>query len=732
MDIGEFLTASAAKDMRLREVMRRIELAGWKNDQHAMAQVVLALRTGKWKPFETILDARLKGVESFHGYIDIPPPDRLTGDIHIGHVLLPDWRIGHPVFLRSEHLTTHVVVAGPSGRGKTFLLSYLGLQAHRVGWPALVFETETEFDDFAFYLPPGHALVFDVKAGQFKRNPFQPLPGESMADTVARLSDVFREMFIGFGVNILSETCMELHSDAGWVALSQLYELLKSTRTSRSRDRRRDYLESLLSPISSLVLHLRSTYDVLEGYPLDELQGRTVVLKLAYLPNDVVLFFTIELLSAISDKKLRDGRNAAPQIIIIDEAQRLLSAAEHSQTVVGEHAIPDIIATTRKRNTGLVVATQLFQKLPPVVVGNFATQIYFRQLDGEAARSIARSLALTSEQERQLLELPDRVVVVRHPNATRPFLVRVPDLDLPRLATEDQLNTLMASLLPTLSWKPVPATNGKSAPQNRTRSAQAQRATRAGTPDQRSDGVDHDEAQDTAHHDVNVDGPSDNRVTETPARTNDQLSKSLLVHLEDFAERPYEPQNHRYLRRKLSGYMGDMMNTDLMERGLTKEHFVRFGGRGSPTKWVELTDLGWQTVRAFNPKVQSPRGKGSFHHKGWQHKIADVVKERWPNAQVTIEDASEGKAVDVLVHMDGKVFGIEVSHTTRPEDEERNVINDLDFCDHVFVLAEKQSHLDAIRELVEVSPDITPEQRGRVSYATLAEFIRDPLGDRLL
>jgi len=684
MEGKNFIALTNREDRIQEEMLHLIEMAGWKEDPRILGLVQLAVRTGNWEPILKLLRLRFRGVEKTHPFIELPSSDETTGNITLGNLLLPDWSLGDRVGINPEHLNTHMQVCGPTGGGKTWLLKALILQIAFSGVPVFVFDTEDEFKDLAAYLPPRTVLVFDVSKGEFKRNMWQPLPGETFMDTEARLRDVFREVWVGEGgINILSEVALQLHEEQGIFTISQFHERIKKMRGKRGLDwRRQQYLEALINRTSNLVNHLPGTYDVLEGYSLDEITNQCVVFRLSNLSTDLVVFFVIELLSAISDMKLRDTVNT-PLVVVFDEAQRFIKPAGYSGTVLGDPAMLDLIRTFRKRSTGMILATQVASELPPVVFGNVATSMFLQTTDGSSILQIGRSLSLSQEQMKFMPEIPQRCALVRYPNFPKPFLVKIPELRLDRTISEEQINKIMAPVLASLKWKPRPNEIDDAMPVRNDRS------------------------------------PDEKKQMTKKERKEKPLAKDETDYLIEVARTPFEPVTERDKRLGLSGYKGDSLRGKLTQRAMVVAHKIFTGRRGGQITILETTPEAWKYLRSIKAGVEPPPGKGGFLHKYYQHQLK-IYLDLNHGCEAVIEDMSSGKAVDVSAEIDSERIAYEIL-VNGVAKEQDNILKDAESYGRIVMLVQDEKQLNELSEWVEAQPD--QDIRNKVQITKINDFL---------
>jgi len=713
-----------AHDQQIQRLLLRIKQAGLEEDPRVIVQLQLAIRTGNIVAAEQAISLaeRSPMVRPHQPFGELPHPQLVTGEILVGYAVDEDWSLAFPVFLKREHFDRHVVNVGAPGTGKSVTNRSFALQLQALGDNFIFLDSENEAWSLAAYAPPGAILRCTIRDGQFKRNPFEPLPGESFADVDARMRDIDREVWVGDGgVNLGTEIGFELYQRQGVFTVREFYEELLRRRAKMSKAvdmRRAQYLEGLVNRFTGLILHLAGTYDCLEGFPFEDLALHSWVFNLQGMASDTRVFFPIELLAAFDDYKAALGDTDLRTVLFLEEGHRFVKSAGHADTILGEPLLFDTVRTGRKRKLGVVTTTQEAKDLPSVISGNSASHLYYATTDGESIKRIASDHSLTQEQARLFPELPPRYAVMRHPEIAKPFLVRMPEISFNIPVTEAEISEMMEQVLATLRWTPAPDRN----------------VARPVAPIAFNDAgdVERNEAQDGVveggYSDTGVHGAG--RGTPISRDVDSAMSSDLLDDLEDMGANPFDAATERDKRRGVSLGVGNAHREKLLALGLIKEHQVRLVKRGSPTKLIEVTDKGWAVLAEYKRKTARPVGRGKFSHVYWQHKIAEHIRAELADATVTIEDQTTGKAIDVLVRTGSEVIGIEISETTPAEHEvRRNIEEDLKVCDLVFVLAEGAKHLETIRELT--NKTLGDYDVKRVAFSTLLDFYLSPISPSL-
>lgn len=694
-------------------ILRRIEECGLHNDSRVLPQVNLALRSGDWSSVIRIIAMlRTQRTETLsHPFDDLPPPETVAGEILVGYVVNPDWSLGHPVFLKLEHFDRHVVNVGAPGTGKSVTNRSLALQLESCGVHFLFLDSEDEAWDLPAYAPPGNIVRCTIKDGQFKRNPFQPLPLETFINVDARMRDIDREIWLADGgVNLGTEVGVEMFEKRGVFTVREFYEELLHRRKSMTRAvdiRRAQYLEGLVNRFTGLVMHLAGTYDCIEGFPFEELAARSWVFNLQGMASDTRVFFPIELLAAFDDFKASLSENTFRNVVFVEEGHRYIKSAGHADTILGEPLLFDTVRTGRKRMMGVITTTQEAKDLPPVISGNSATHLYYVTTDGDSIKRIATDHSLTPEQSRLFPELPPRFAVMRHPEFPKPFLVRMPDVEFGIPVTRNQVSEMMAPILASLKWTPAP-------------SEETNQATRRNDGGKRNEANGTVTSNDESHEARN--GGRYNANASAPANAGKEILPAVLLdYLRVIANDQLMPTAERYQAQGLSAGKGDALTSQLVQRKLVEKVKVPTGRKGGQITLLEITSTGREMLERFGVKVNLPGGKGGLRHQYFQNKIAEWVRANHPDAKAVIEDASSGKAVDVSFVQSGKRIAIEVL-VNGIDKEMSNVEKDSDY-DEVWLVAETQEQLTRLKEKVEAAFDA--EQRAKLRFEHIAAFLKE-------
>ena len=182
----------------LKDLQKLAQISGAWNDDGIRA----AIETLPLIPNETIRERRAKhllryltaaatsalanGAED-HPFLPQPEPEEIPpGDIILG--FLDEEPVGMPI----SALQTHMLVSGPTRKGKTFAILSVVAQLIRLGIPVHLFDTQ---GDYADMLPSMCPEVHVIRFQGFRRNPFEPPPDIPLEEWLQHMTNYLRECF---------------------------------------------------------------------------------------------------------------------------------------------------------------------------------------------------------------------------------------------------------------------------------------------------------------------------------------------------------------------------------------------------------------------------------------------------------------------------------------------------------------------------------------------------------
>jgi hypothetical protein len=713
------ILASVDNQTRTEEdVLRLVTMLGGQNDERIMGQLRLALRTGNWEPMKRIVGLKLARIQSgnqaMHPFLDTPSSNG-NGELSIGTTILPDGALGDNISLSLEDLATHAIITGPSGRGKTWLLMLLILELENRGVHNWILETETDFIQLVSY----SNNIVPLSYRDARINPLEPLPGEGPKFTLSRCMREMRQQWTRDpSLNLFGESVFELYTERNifeggeeYPTFAEVEERLKRKR--RGLDARRiQYLETILNRLTAINMLMGEVFDCVEGYRFEELVNQSIIWHLGGLPPDLQLFFINTLIATLADYQRMHVSSNLDLVVTLDEAHRFFSPGVAARMDIGEVTLFDAIRSFRKRGLGFILASQSPADFPLAVSANAGTLLAFQAIDGTSAGILANALGLNQDQRSYLSRLPPRICVVRTPDNSCPFLMRVHDLNFSRPVTREMVRGRRQSFLASMKWRPRSSdyTDAKT---------EATSYPPHGSSERPKQGTAYLlDSPDNYNKGASASKPFEN-WKDRPKDDSDLLTEDEHRYLIDIAKTPWEPATERDKRLKLSGYMGDALRAKLKRRGMIEQHKIRTGRRGGQITLLEVTKQGWAYLRRIKSGIEPPRGKGSWDHVYLQHAVKKFLDSKH-GCEAVIEDASSGKAVDITAEISGEKVAVEILVSGMGK-EELNILRDIHAFDRIVVLVQDEGQLSELSKWVETELDEEHKAIVKVSLAT--EFL---------
>jgi DNA-binding PadR family transcriptional regulator len=154
----------------------------------------------------------------------------------------------------------------------------------------------------------------------------------------------------------------------------------------------------------------------------------------------------------------------------------------------------------------------------------------------------------------------------------------------------------------------------------------------------------------------------------------------------------------------ISAGKGNRLVKKMIRHGYLRMHAVSHGGRGGKVKYLELTEKGYEAIKA-EPKPGIGKGAG-WEHGFWQHHCLQELKNHEHIQKITIEGMLSNKAIDVLINANEKHIAIEIAMSA--DNEVSNIEKDIDAgVEKIFIACRDKLVLEKVIALVEgLSPVI--------------------------
>lgn len=267
--------------------------------------------------------AAIRGAED-HPFLPQPEPEELQagGDQAIVLGYLDDLN-GGPSFsipLATDSLLVHLLIAGPTGKGKTVSVLNVVTQLLSQKVPVHIFDTQGEYAHILSALQGAGVKV--IRFGNFRRNPFESPVNIAKEEWLGHMSQYLREAFLyrDGTVNLFRDVCSRVLA-LGLPLNAQTFAD-EFHRTPQKSRRVADYFESLKRFVYLLQL---PTYSCASGFSLVELSSQPVVFNLVNVPADLRLFFAADLVAWYHASRGYQPGRRVELVLVFDEMSEFFS-----------------------------------------------------------------------------------------------------------------------------------------------------------------------------------------------------------------------------------------------------------------------------------------------------------------------------------------------------------------------------------------------------------------------
>ncbi|WP_276273654.1 ATP-binding protein [Haloarcula litorea] len=520
---------------------------------------------------------------------------------------------GGIIDLPVEDLTKHALVNGQSGSGKTTLFYNLMSELDDLDIPFWAFDLKQDYRHLVKSDQIENVLVLPME--KFRFNPLRPPPGVKTGDWLSRFMEVFcdSQELLGGSDRFLDEHLHHFEKKSDQPTLLELRNYIQNLSV---HPQRQAFQNRIRTSIGRLLRDAPHTFNVEQGYKLEELLKRNVVFEFEGLKTWTKNFLMEILIAWIYEyRKAQNHRGSGVRhVTFLDEAKTIMSVYKEQQAASGLPEIDRMVAELREFQESLVAADQEAKKLTDSIKANTYTKILLATGDAKEFKSIAESLKMDGLQKRWARKLAVGEAVVQR-GEHEPVPVCLPDFDLEKDVTDDELVSQMSEEWRSLSFKPLDSSTSKSLEPP-------------------------EEPESKPDSDSNAGEEAELDVSERAERL-----------LRDIVENPFKSVTDRY-QKFSSRYQGDKAKTELLEKELVEEESAKL--KQGRVKLFELTERGEEVAKDLDIEVERS-GRGGVVHRYWQHQISDKLEEKGLNPVI------EKSHADVYVNFEGEGIAIEVA-----------------------------------------------------------------------
>ena len=541
-----------------------------------------------------------------------PPSGLVAGEIRLGHVFNPVTSMKYPVGLMMREMLQHTQIIGRSGAGKTILIILILMQFIIMKIPFWLFDFKK---DYRSLIRHGDVLVLRW-SNSFKFNLFSPPPGTDFMSWLIVVRDVLFDIFFPqypaeSTKSVFFETALCLYRKNGKLNIYDLMNEFRRKMNDKSvHSSTKERIRTLLNRFEPMMHILGSVFDCDEGYPIQSLMERAVILELDGLGTDYQ-----NLLSNLISQWMflyrmnNNQRGRQCSFIVIDESHRLLS---------GNNAfIRDFIRLSREFGLGLLYANQTLD-LDHCVLANTYTVIALSISSTKDRNQMGYNLNLNPEQSDVLANLKQRQAIIRLTAGrySHPYLFILPELQIEKSISDKEVMQYMEPRLASLNYAPR-------------------------QPEK-----------------TECESRQENNSSGSAIRKDEKLNplaehETLL--LNDIRNRPFMGVAGRYADLGITNYMGNKVCRQLLQKGFISEVKIKTSPRGRPETFYELTSLGVKTVGLQN----FGSGKGGFEHVFSQQRLQEFFSRQ--GCEAVIEEFRNGKACDVGLTKNSRKTALEIA-----------------------------------------------------------------------
>jgi len=354
---------------------------------------------------------------------------------------LGDLYDGLPFNFPLHFLTSHVLVSGQTGTGKTRFAMNLAVKAANYESfqkiKLLVVDVEGEWKNIIPKLKD--QTEYFVVDKNLKINPFDlgdpALIRELMRETVFK---GIEKEYIDLSAQmnfVLQETISESKSIEELIKNIKSYDRQKLTAIDKTKTALLVRLDPFMrSPLKEIFLCKKSNPDfssmdeknvIIDLHALDALVAYNSELRLIY--NTITTYYLRKMLN-------RGTCDWVSNLFIADEAQLLVPKILHKMVVTESWPATEFATRLRKRGCGLVLITQSPSNIEKDIFKNMGTKIAFRLQHQEDIRLLSEAAAFVDQAEYEYLadrfvRLP-RTHAIAFVSSYEPFLVAADNFDI--------------------------------------------------------------------------------------------------------------------------------------------------------------------------------------------------------------------------------------------------------------------------------------------------------------
>jgi DNA-binding MarR family transcriptional regulator len=588
----------------------------------------------------------------------------LNGPLKFGYINQFDDKFGIPY----DDLSLPLIIPGRVGSGKSQLVKYLLCQILRKkrSFNVIIPDLKAEYRNLLATTRNLRVLTKD----HLFLNPLQVPDWMTPRENIIFFSKLFvsENYLAGTSQNVLLSSLEYIYKERGiydgsrnWPTLHDLYNVITKNLSIQNSFKYRDIFLWLQNRLHPYVY--ANIFDYRRGIPFNTWQTENAVLEMDEGVTDNMYSFIVSYIAGLRyslNKKKRLTGSKLRTLFIIDEG-RLLFNAQRDVSIYGESYINEIATKTREFGVGYVISSQETSSFNKTIRAIAYTKICFPLTDGTDIDFIQNSFGLSEDQAEYVFKLPRfGQAIVRYGGYKNPFLLAVPQFNLKRQITDEEVKSRMSDFYADLAR--------------------------------------------------NIKRPSPSQPL--PAQANIPPNSASLLYF--LSKHPFAKIS---AMTGASGFKSPAEVSKALEwlekAGFVRREKHRVSKRGRKSVFAVLTPKAYE----YLGKKQIV-GKGDFEHKLYQFLICRKLENDGLQAKIEGRISGFGKLIDVLARSkDGQYVAYEV--TLHFENIISNIRQDLESgASKVFIVAREREGMQRAQKAVNANPEFGDH----VEFVTIDQF----------
>lgn len=400
---------------------------------------------------QAILENMLTGPAILAGLSS--PTEPSEPDVDPKNMILIGWRraLRRMTGVLRRLFTTHLLIQGPTGTGKTNLIWFIVRQLIELGLKVVFHDHKNEGRKLLRRYPG----VVVLRISDFRENFLKPI-----GDPKQYLTTFWSELGRAYRLRretVVKVTGISLRVVAGLRPedpYPSLYDFACMLRRM-SKSEGDSTLSTAATALESLVETMGKAATVREGPCADDLFN-VVVVQCHGLPHEFLHFFMgIRLFRTHLKAIARGHTGELTSVIISDEGGIEFQKEPAGEYVHISNPQRRLITQFRSTGTGVIIATQSISAIDPAVIANVGSFVCLKAQSDPDVRLSGRLLGLSEDKLDQVRSVPRWSGLFKSPSHAGPVLVEIPEVDMGDYMSDAELDSLNQSGLDRLDSQAI-------------------------------------------------------------------------------------------------------------------------------------------------------------------------------------------------------------------------------------------------------------------------------------